>query len=231
MFFPPFSAELSAPRDSHTIRVRFPPPKKMFPPPRLPRRPASQIGAPSCGPTGRARGQSSETTLRRVSSFCRRDGTMTSLGQKLVYLRFKLHVKQSFCETLLQCSCTCFRLLTGVPTSQPPLPLQSDPVSSSCHPIPSVPHLLHSSVCPPRCLAAIFPLFLFLFFFSLSEVCGSTVAGDSELFPHEAAKFSVVVFSLRVFIFGFFWRDDISAGEPSGPERVLSPWGIISGSG
>lgn len=142
----------------------------MFPPPRLPRRPASQIGAPSCGPTGRARGQSSETTLRRVSSFCRRDGTMTSLGQKLVYLRFKLHVKQSFCETLLQCSCTCFRLLTGVPTSQPPPPSPSNQTPFPLHVTQF--HLFPTLSIPPFVRPAASQLSFLCFcscFFSLSQ--------------------------------------------------------------
>lgn len=127
--------------------------------------------------------------------------------------------QNSFCLLLFRCSshmclqCTdlCCKLLTGVLAfpHQPPVFLF---MSSICSQLSPFLCLFPSS--PTRCLSAIFLLFFKKYVRAQSQ--------RLQAFPHKQPNLSSW---FSACLFWVFLRDDISAGKPNGPERVLSLWG------
>lgn len=109
----------------------------------------------------------------------------------------------------------CFKLLTEV------LIFSHQPLFSLlCHPIPSVPNSLHSSVCSPHLRLAASQLSFFFF----KKVCESAIT-ETPSFSAQAAKFILVVF--HMFILGFLEGRHI-CGKTKRPGAGAFPLGIIA---
>lgn len=121
------------------------------------------------------------------------------------------------------CMCMCVdsfhKLLTGVLTTPPPISpcFPFYVIQSICFQLSPFPCLFPTS--PPYLLSAIFLLFFFFF-----KKYVRAQSRRLQAFPHKQPNLSLW---FSAYLFWVFLREDISAGKPNGPERVLSLWGSL----